>query len=112
MGEKSVMVCRHWKSKGWCKLEAQCKFLHPEHKRGAGTLGNDGVGGAKGGEGQMPAAISPSSAPGGMEVTSSKSRSSRRSGRGRQGGQSGGGGGVVNPPPAVAVGLLPVDGLR
>jgi len=34
--EKSPMVCRHWKSKGWCKLEGKCKFLHPEHKRGTG----------------------------------------------------------------------------
>jgi len=32
--EKSTMVCRHWKSKGWCRLEHNCKFLHPEHKRG------------------------------------------------------------------------------
>merc|ERR1719428_2652378 len=32
--EKSVMVCRHWRSKGWCRMEANCKFLHPEHKRG------------------------------------------------------------------------------
>lgn len=32
--EKSVMVCRHWKSKGWCRLESKCKFQHPEHKRG------------------------------------------------------------------------------
>jgi hypothetical protein len=32
--EKSTMVCRHWKTKGWCRLEANCKFLHPEHKRG------------------------------------------------------------------------------
>jgi hypothetical protein len=36
--ERSNMVCRHWKSKGWCRLEANCKFLHPENKRGA-TLG-------------------------------------------------------------------------
>lgn len=34
--EKSVMVCRHWKSKGWCRMEGNCKFLHPEHKRGVG----------------------------------------------------------------------------
>jgi hypothetical protein len=34
--EKSVMVCRHWKSKGWCRMEDNCKFLHPEHKRGVG----------------------------------------------------------------------------
>lgn len=32
--EKSIMVCRHWKSKGWCRMDAKCKFLHPEHKRG------------------------------------------------------------------------------
>jgi len=32
--EKSTMVCRHWKSKGWCRLESNCKFLHPEQKRG------------------------------------------------------------------------------
>jgi hypothetical protein len=32
--EKSLMVCRHWKSKGWCRLESNCKFQHPEHKRG------------------------------------------------------------------------------
>jgi hypothetical protein len=32
--EKSQMVCRHWKTKGWCRYESQCKFLHPEHKRG------------------------------------------------------------------------------
>jgi len=30
----STMVCRHWKSKGWCRLESACKFLHPEHKKG------------------------------------------------------------------------------
>jgi hypothetical protein len=33
-GDRNVMVCRHWKSKGWCRLESNCKFLHPEHKRG------------------------------------------------------------------------------
>lgn len=33
-GSKSAMVCRHWKSKGWCRLEDKCKFIHPEHKRG------------------------------------------------------------------------------
>jgi hypothetical protein len=32
--EKSQMVCRHWKTKGWCRYESQCKFLHPEYKRG------------------------------------------------------------------------------
>mmetsp|Transcript_6415 Transcript_6415/g.11155 ORF Transcript_6415/g.11155 Transcript_6415/m.11155 type:complete len:415 (-) Transcript_6415:183-1427(-) len=33
---KSAMVCRHWKSKGWCKLGENCKFQHPDHKRGVG----------------------------------------------------------------------------
>lgn len=32
--EKAVMVCRHWRSKGWCRMEDKCKFLHPENKRG------------------------------------------------------------------------------
>jgi len=32
--EKGSMVCRHWKFKGWCRLESKCKFLHPEQKCG------------------------------------------------------------------------------
>jgi hypothetical protein len=32
--EKTQMVCRHWKSKGWCRYESQCKFLHPQNKCG------------------------------------------------------------------------------
>jgi len=36
--EKSNMVCRHWKSKGWCRYESSCKFLHPEHKRGVSAV--------------------------------------------------------------------------
>jgi hypothetical protein len=41
--EKSQMVCRHWKSKGWCRYESQCKFLHPANKCGvsAKVLGED-----------------------------------------------------------------------
>jgi hypothetical protein len=31
---KSQMVCRHWKSKGWCRYQSQCKFLHPPNKQG------------------------------------------------------------------------------
>jgi len=42
--EKSVMVCRHWKSKGWCRLGNDCKFLHPEHKRGSGIVPRRSVG--------------------------------------------------------------------
>jgi hypothetical protein len=41
--EKSSMVCRHWKTKGWCRFDAQCKFLHPEHKRGVTVKGADAV---------------------------------------------------------------------
>jgi hypothetical protein len=41
--EKSSMVCRHWKTKGWCRFDAQCKFLHPEHKRGVTVKGADCV---------------------------------------------------------------------
>jgi len=36
--EKNVVVCRHWKSKGWCRMESQCKFSHPEHKRGVTSI--------------------------------------------------------------------------
>merc|ERR1712050_63895 len=37
--EKIQMVCRHWKSKGWCRYESQCKFSHPENKRGVSAKG-------------------------------------------------------------------------
>lgn len=36
--EKSNMVCRHWKTKGFCRLGENCKFLHPEHKRGVALV--------------------------------------------------------------------------
>mmetsp|Transcript_70655 Transcript_70655/g.196541 ORF Transcript_70655/g.196541 Transcript_70655/m.196541 type:complete len:377 (-) Transcript_70655:152-1282(-) len=32
-----ALVCCHWKNKGWCRLEGDCKFQHPEHKRGIGA---------------------------------------------------------------------------
>jgi len=40
--QKNTMVCRHWKSKGFCRMEAQCKFLHPDNKCGVRTLGKNG----------------------------------------------------------------------
>jgi len=43
MPAKSHMVCRHWKTKGWCKYQASCKFLHPEHKRGVGAALTESV---------------------------------------------------------------------
>jgi hypothetical protein len=33
-GKGCTMVCHHWKSKGWCRLGENCKFMHPEEKRG------------------------------------------------------------------------------
>lgn len=35
---KCAVVCRHWKSKGWCRMGEECKFAHPEHKRGVGLV--------------------------------------------------------------------------
>lgn len=35
---KCAVVCRHWKSKGWCRMGEECKFAHPEHKRGVGAV--------------------------------------------------------------------------
>jgi hypothetical protein len=42
--EKSAtaMVCRHWKSKGWCRLGDACKFSHPDHKCGVGAANGGG----------------------------------------------------------------------
>jgi len=45
--EKSIMVCRHWKSKGFCRLESKCKFLHPEHKCGIDAAAASGVAGGQ-----------------------------------------------------------------
>ncbi|CAK0879780.1 unnamed protein product [Prorocentrum cordatum] len=85
-GDKSMMVCRHWKSKGWCRLEGGCKFLHPDSKRGTGVPPKRG-GGAGGREGAGPAGEG--TPPGGGaaaaagESTRSSGTRSRRSGRGR-----------------------------
>jgi hypothetical protein len=46
--ERSSMVCRHWKTKGWCRLESNCKFLHPEHKRGVAAPNTGSRGGISG----------------------------------------------------------------
>merc|ERR1711865_917338 len=53
--EKSIMVCRHWKSKGFCRLESSCKFAHPEHKRGI-SAPNGGIGNSTTGCGMSMAA--------------------------------------------------------
>lgn len=44
----TIIVCRHWKSKGWCRMESACKFAHPEHKCGVGVAGPKGASGAQG----------------------------------------------------------------
>lgn len=71
-----AMVCRHWKTKGWCRLEAACKFLHPEEQRGSAapvpTTRPD------------PSAAS-STGQAGQPAQKKSSRSSRRSGRNRHG---------------------------
>lgn len=46
--EKRAMVCRHWKSKGWCRLGSECRFLHPEYKRGSGMVPRRSTGAAVG----------------------------------------------------------------
>jgi len=52
--ERSIMVCRHWKSKGFCRLESKCKFLHPAHKCGIGAPATGGRLDTTGTEGAMP----------------------------------------------------------
>lgn len=100
--EKSVMVCRHWKSKGFCRLEATCKFLHPEHKRGtmpAAPAAKAAPSGATGNAGG-PAASTDGAAP------KSSTRSSRRAGRNRA--AAGGAPGTMSSSnQVVAVGPLP-----
>lgn len=34
--QQGVPICRHWHSKGWCRLGDGCKFAHPDHVRGIG----------------------------------------------------------------------------
>lgn len=81
--DKSVMVCRHWKSKGYCKLDAACKFLHPEHKKGPAPPPAK-VGATSSGSPQNPSTGSETS-PGATAGTSTAKRS-RRSGRNRNSG--------------------------
>jgi hypothetical protein len=91
--EKSTMVCRHWKSKGWCRLETNCKFLHPEHKRGVGAHKSSGDGCTNGGGISRAVCLGMSTIPSqldadGMEVEAPPApiaRRKRRGGRGRSG---------------------------
>jgi len=92
-GEKSAMVCRHWKSKGWCRMEDACKFLHPEHKRGATAPTRA--------EASMAGAVDVASRPPG-ETGPRTARRSRRSHRGR-----GNAGGSSDAADVTAVGAGP-----
>jgi len=65
--QKTLMVCRHWKCKGFCRLGDQCKFLHPEHKRGVGPSRKRGNG-QRATERAVPATISLSSMTGPTEM--------------------------------------------
>merc|ERR1719401_667068 len=61
--QKCPMVCHHWKTKGWCRMEAECKFLHPDHKRGVGSKprrGRRGRGGDSNAISSSPSTSSPS----------------------------------------------------
>jgi len=70
--DRSIMVCRHWKSKGWCRLGENCKFLHPENKRGVSAPGGCGKTGA----------VSLLGAPGCLECPAPPAPSARRKKRG------------------------------
>mmetsp|Transcript_174863 Transcript_174863/g.560681 ORF Transcript_174863/g.560681 Transcript_174863/m.560681 type:complete len:503 (-) Transcript_174863:170-1678(-) len=117
--EKSVMVCRHWKSKGWCKLGDDCKFLHPDHKRGSGVpQRKGGGGGGPGGSGQNAeegVAMSPSGDGGGSENGHGGSRTRRAGRKNRRGlgvgavasGPGGGSSQGSGTATAVAPGLVP-----
>lgn len=91
--EKSVMVCRHWKSKGFCKLEDQCKFLHPENKRGNGS--RKGTGGSAGVASTGSAQLGAGNAPG---FGHSQSGGSKRASRRQSGERHDTGGGDGGPP--------------
>jgi hypothetical protein len=82
--EKSIMVCRHWKTKGWCRLEANCKFLHPEHKRGIAAPKGCTSGSANNGdmsEAACPGMNATSGLPGDALFATTLSRRKRRGGR-------------------------------
>jgi len=64
---KTLMVCRHWKCKGFCKLGDQCKFLHPEHKRGVGPSRKRGAG-QRGVDKATPATIAVNGTSGHIEM--------------------------------------------
>jgi len=83
--ERSVMVCRHWKSKGWCRLESKCKFLHPEHK--CGISATKALSGRTHGPSMLVDAISAESAVPEMPAVQRRKRADRNGSTRRQEGQ-------------------------
>jgi len=81
-GGKHIMVCRHWKSKGFCKLEASCKFQHPEHKRGGAARDIRSQSPARNATGAAAAASASGNAPsvssGGKRSGSSRRRAKQK----------------------------------
>lgn len=43
--ENCPLVCRHWKSKGFCRMGDNCKFLHPANRCGVVVVPGDKIGG-------------------------------------------------------------------
>jgi len=78
--DKSNVVCRHWKSKGWCRLEDKCKFLHPENNCSEGNIVGSKADGP--GEGIVGSTNAQEEGKG-----AAKSKPSRRGGRNRRGGR-------------------------
>ena len=56
-GAKSSMVCCHWKNKGWCRYQENCRFAHPEHKRGVGLNAGKGAAVASTPSGSSPGGV-------------------------------------------------------
>lgn len=88
--DKVVMVCRHWKSKGYCRRAEECKFLHPDHKRGTTSvrLGNSSNVNGASGTGQVGASTAEGTdlaVEGGAPGSSRTRRAGRRSRRGGSG---------------------------
>mmetsp|Transcript_38492 Transcript_38492/g.99480 ORF Transcript_38492/g.99480 Transcript_38492/m.99480 type:complete len:461 (-) Transcript_38492:69-1451(-) len=108
-GEKSIMVCRHWKGKGYCRLEDKCKFLHLEHKKGSGAppakpkRSEKDRDKAKASEGEE--AAGKEGAP-----STSKGRSLRRAGRNRRAGGGSGDGDADHGAAPAAPGLVSPGG--
>jgi len=84
--EKSIMVCRHWKTKGWCRLGDNCKFLHPEHKRGIAAPKDCSLGSTNDGDmskDACPGMSTASGLPGDALSATALSRRKKRGGRNR-----------------------------